>query len=161
MSLHLYPQRIYWDGRAAVCQPIAPASGAFTQVSNYVRPMMAFQGGTGVTTIIIRKMGAIIPESKPQAVIYAPAASGTVTVDSSIGDAVHIIMPAGNITMAAPTNARIGKRLDVTVLQDSGGSRTITWNAADGTGGANTVGATSFVYNGTNWVQVGGALAFA
>jgi hypothetical protein len=41
------------------------------------------------------------------------------------------------------------------------GGRTITWNAAfkkaaDGAGTANQKGATSFVYDGTNWVQVGG-----
>lgn len=158
----------YEDGDVLLLdtQPLPPPSGGFTEIRNYVRPWMSFRGGTGVAVIKIRSMGAYAPESAQQGMIYAPAASGTVTVDASLGDSVHIIMPAGNITMAAPANPRVGKRLDVSILQDSGGSRTITWNgafkkAADGAGGANGVGVTSFLYNGANWVQVGGALAFA
>lgn len=154
------------DVLTMVVPPIAPPSGGFTQVTNYLRTHMAFRAGTGTVTIRILQLGALIPESKPQRMLYAPAAAGTVTVDASMGNAAHVVMPAGNITIAAPTNPRNGTRLEFSITQDAIGGRTITWNAAfkkaaDGAGGAAGVGATSFVYNGTNWVQIGGALAFA
>lgn len=44
--------------------------------------------------------------------------------------------------------------------------RAITWNAAfkkaaDGAGTASQRGATRFIYDGTNWLQTGGALVWA
>lgn len=72
----------------------------------------------------------------------------------------------GNLTINAPTNPRTGAMLVFGFTQDATGGRTITWNAVfknvtDGTGAPNQKGATSFVYDGANWVQVGGALAWA
>lgn len=72
----------------------------------------------------------------------------------------------GNVTVAAPLNPAVGKILIMSFTQDGTGSRTITWNAAfslagaNGAGTANQVGITTFVYNGTKWLQSGGALAF-
>ena len=72
----------------------------------------------------------------------------------------------GNLTISAPSNPRTGGMLVFAFTQDVTGGRTITWNAAfkkaaDGAGTANQKGATSFVYDGTNWVQVGGGLGWA
>lgn len=159
---------VYQDGDilTMVCQPIAPPSGGFTQVTNYFRATLAFRAGTGAVTLRILETGVLVPEGKVQAQITAPAAAGTATLDASLGQSVQVIMPAGNITIAAPLNPQPRQRLDIAIKQDGVGSRTITWNAAfkksaDGAGGANAVGATSFIYDGTNWAQIGGALAFA
>ena len=57
---------------------------------------------------------------------YTPAGAGTATLDCS-ADNVHLItMPAGNITIAV-SNATAGQFFFVRILQDSGGSRTVTW----------------------------------
>ena len=57
---------------------------------------------------------------------YTPSASGTATLTLAT-DNVHLItMPAGNITIALDS-ASAGQFFFVRVLQDSGGSRTVTW----------------------------------
>lgn len=56
----------------------------------------------------------------------APSAAGTATLDLSLGNDFEITMPAGNITIAV-TNATVGQKFIVSILQDSGGSRTVTW----------------------------------
>lgn len=71
----------------------------------------------------------------------------------------------GNLTINPPANPRTGAMLVFTFAQDATGGRTITWNAvfkkaADGTGTGNQKAGTSFVYDGANWVQVGGALTW-
>lgn len=57
---------------------------------------------------------------------YTPAAAGTATLDLSKGNIHHITMPAGNITIAI-SNATAGQCFIVRILQDSVGSRTVTW----------------------------------
>ena len=57
---------------------------------------------------------------------YTPSAAGTATLDLSKGNIHHITMPAGNITIAL-SNATTGQVFLVRILQDSGGSRTVTW----------------------------------
>lgn len=71
----------------------------------------------------------------------------------------------GNTTIGAPIGARAGMELTFVFAQDATGSRTVTWNAvfkasANGAGAASTFGSTTFVFNGTNWVQDAGALTF-
>lgn len=71
----------------------------------------------------------------------------------------------GNTTIAAPTGGKVGQRLRYVFKQDGTGGRTITWPSnmkagANGAGTANQVGATDFVFDGTNWIQVGGVLTF-
>lgn len=146
--------------------PTTAPSGSFTQATNYVRPWLRYTAGTSTVTLRILESGCLVPETTPQVQSVTPAAAGTVTVDASLGEVVNVQLPAGNITMAAPTNAKVGALLTFNIAQDGTGGRTITWNAAfkkaaDGVGGASGVGSTSFRYNGANWVQTGGALAFA
>jgi hypothetical protein len=57
---------------------------------------------------------------------YTPSASGTATLDLSLSNQHYITMPAGNITIAL-SNATVNQIFLVTITQDSGGSRTVTW----------------------------------
>lgn len=92
--------------------------------------------------------------------------AATITPTVEFADTKVIVASlTGNLTVGAPVGARAGMRLSFTFLQDATGGRTITWNAvfaatANGAGTSNQVGATSFVYTGTRWVQESGALAF-
>lgn len=89
-------------------------------------------------------------------------------VPTIVGASTHIQVGVltGNITIAAPTGSfAVGSRLSFGFTQDGTGGRTITWNAvfaftANGAGTANQKAATEFVYDGSRWVQYGGALAF-
>lgn len=62
----------------------------------------------------------------PIAETYTPSAAATATLDLALSNEHRITMPAGNITIALsnPTNAQ---KFIVTITQDSGGSRTVTW----------------------------------
>lgn len=75
---------------------------------------------------------------------------------------------AGNRTLAAPTNGTTGQFISILVIQDSTGSRTLTWNAvyefASDTAPTLTTTANLgdvfvFRYNGTKWIEVGRNLA--
>lgn len=55
-----------------------------------------------------------------------PSAAGTATCDLSLGNVFFITMPAGNITIAL-SNATTGQAFVIRILQDGGGSRTVTW----------------------------------
>lgn len=57
---------------------------------------------------------------------YTPAGAGTATLDLSKGNVQHITMPAGNIAIAI-SNGSVGQCFIVRILQDSSGSRTVTW----------------------------------
>lgn len=76
-----------------------------------------------------------------------------------------ILQPSANLTINAPTSARKGDELDITIMHPAGGAVTVTWDAvfkkaADGTATAASSGSTRFAYDGTKWVQKGGALAY-
>lgn len=57
---------------------------------------------------------------------YTPSAAGTATLDLSKGNIHHITMPAGNITIAL-SNGTAGQCFIIRILQDSSGSRTVSW----------------------------------
>lgn len=59
-------------------------------------------------------------------VTYVPAAAGTATLNLTTGNLHSITMPAGNITIAL-SNATTGQIFEVSITQDSVGSRTVTW----------------------------------
>lgn len=94
------------------------------------------------------------------------AYAGTITPKAGLGRTIRVGTLTGNTTIAAPLYPLKGQRLTFVFTQDGTGGRTITWNAvfkkaADGAGTANKKGATTFEYDGTNWMQVSGALTFA
>ena len=75
---------------------------------------------------------------------------------------------AGNRTLNAPTSGTTGQFISILVIQDSTGSRTLTWNAvyefASDTAPTLTTTANLgdvfvFRYNGTKWIEVGRNLA--
>lgn len=57
---------------------------------------------------------------------YTPGAGGTATLDLTKGNVHYITMPAGNITIAI-TGGVAGQFFQIRILQDAGGSRTVTW----------------------------------
>jgi len=57
---------------------------------------------------------------------YSPAGGATVTLNLNVSRHHDIIMPAGNITIAVEGEAN-GMVFTVRILQDGGGSRTVTW----------------------------------
>lgn len=96
-----------------------------------------------------------------QSLAYAAA----ITVDASKGERIVVGALTGALTINAPTNPQLGAALEFAFLQDGTGGRVITWNAAfkkaaDGAGTANQRASTRYLYDGTNWIQQGGALAW-
>lgn len=59
-------------------------------------------------------------------ITYAPVAAATAIIDLTQSNVNHITMPAGNITLAV-SGQRSGQCFIVRILQDSSGSRTVTW----------------------------------
>ena len=57
---------------------------------------------------------------------YTPSGGGTATLDLSLANINYVTMPAGNVTIAL-SSATTGQVFMVRILQDSGGSRTVTW----------------------------------
>jgi hypothetical protein len=127
--------------------------------------------GTGITLqnkqrLLIYADGTNIVPQKGLGHVQLLAYAASITVNAQDGDRVIIGALTGGLTLNAPTNGYRGQTLTFYFLQDGTGGRTITWNAAfrkaaDGAGAANQKGITMFLYDGTEWVQFGGALAFA
>lgn len=119
--------------------------------------------GSSITGYTDRRLSFIAPQQSPdiQSVAYAAA----IDTDALAGQVVIVGQLTGNITVNAPTNPSVGAKLTYVFEQDGTGSRVVTWNAVfntptDSGGAAGETGAVTFVYNGTSWVQVGGALAW-
>jgi len=95
-----------------------------------------------------------------------PDPAGTVTPDFSLGLTLPIQMPAGNITIASAINAQSGDTFTLFIIQDSIGTRTVTW----GSGWkksitlsvtANAKDSLTFRFDGTNNEQIGSVLAIS
>ncbi len=99
------------------------------------------------------------PES--QSIAYAAA----ITPDANLGRVIIVGALTGALTVNAPNNTRAGDVLIFHFTQDATGSRVVTWNgayrkAADAAGGAGQKGSTAFFHDGTDLVQIGGALTW-
>jgi hypothetical protein len=57
---------------------------------------------------------------------YTPSSASTATLDCSTANDHRITMPAGNITIAL-SNVLVGQKFTVSITQDGGGGRTVTW----------------------------------
>lgn len=77
-----------------------------------------------LTTPIISK--PVMSATNPTAQTYTPAGAGTATLDLSLSNQHYITMPAGNITIAL-TNDTNNQVFMISVTQDGGGSRLVTW----------------------------------
>lgn len=62
----------------------------------------------------------------PSFVTLSPAIGATATLDLSLYNWFKIAMPAGNVTLAL-SNPTVGQPFVIEILQDGGGSRTVTW----------------------------------
>ncbi len=82
-----------------------------TSVLTYDKNTTKFDIGSGFSTTSIS---------------YTPSIGGTATLDLNLANEHRIQMPAGNITIAL-SNATDAQKFMVSVTQDSGGSRTVTW----------------------------------
>lgn len=77
-----------------------------------------------ITTPTITK--PVMNATNPTAQTYTPAGAGTATLDLSLANQHFITMPAGNITIAL-SNDTNNQNFLISITQDSGGSRTVTW----------------------------------
>lgn len=68
----------------------------------------------------------VLNATNPTAQTYTPSAAGTATLDLSLANQHYITMPAGNITIAL-SNDTSNQPFVISITQDSGGSRTVTW----------------------------------
>jgi hypothetical protein len=98
----------------------------------------------------------------PYAASITPVASKNLTV-------INVGVLTGPMTVAPVTGVSatvgIGKQLIFMLQQDATGGRVVTWDAsfskaADAGGTANQYGVTKYVWNGTKWLQIGGALTY-
>jgi hypothetical protein len=149
---------VYNATAGAFTLTVKTASGTGVAVTQGKRAIL-YADGTNVVGALTDP--AQLPTGAAQSVPYAPS----ITPDAALGERVIVGTLSGNLTINTPTNSRTGGMLTFSFAQDPTGGRTITWNAAfkkaaDGAGTANQKGATTFVYDGANWVQVSGALAW-
>lgn len=77
-----------------------------------------------LTTPTITK--PVMSATNPTAQTYSPSAAATATLDLALSNMHFITMPAGNITIAL-SNDTSNQPFVISILQDSGGSRTVTW----------------------------------
>jgi len=87
----------------------------------------------------------------------------TISWDMSTQSVAKVTL-GGNRTLSAPTNSSTGQFCSLNVIQDSTGSRTLTWNAvfefaSDTAPTLTTTGSKGdlfvFRYNGSKWLEVG------
>ena len=87
----------------------------------------------------------------------------TITWNAETQDVCKVTL-GDNRTLAAPTNGSTGQFISILVIQDSTGSRTLTWNAVyefkDDTAPTLTTTASKgdvfiFRYNGSKWLEMG------
>lgn len=95
-----------------------------------------------------------------------PVASATLTPDLSSGQMWVIQMPAGNITVANPINMLAGDLLTFIIIQDSVGTRMVTWGSSFKklltlSTLANSRDSVTYRFDGANWNQIGSTLAIA
>lgn len=95
----------------------------------------------------------------PQAIAYA----ASITPNPHLGDIITVGTLTGNIAVGAPVNPVLGQRFTINYTSDATPGRTITYNAVFKTSAipistASAKASQNFVYDGTNWIQTGGAL---
>lgn len=82
--------------------------------------------GTGATITTPTITKPVMNATNPSAQTYSPSSAGTATLDLSLANEHRITMPAGNITIAL-TNDTNAQKFIISILQDSTGSRIVTW----------------------------------
>ncbi len=91
--------------------------------------------------------------------------AATIAIDPANGTDYEVTL-GGNRTVGAPSTPVTGQRINLVVIQDVTGGRTLAWNAVFKQGWsdignvANARASISFVYDGTNWNQIGAQNAY-
>ncbi len=83
-------------------------------------------GNTYINSSQVEADKLIIGTGRSIPVSHTPGVAGTATLNLAVGTVHDITMPAGNITIAV-SNEQNGHIFTVRILQDSVGSRTVTW----------------------------------
>lgn len=89
---------------------------------------------SGETNVDLRLSGKgtgkvhVVSGSYGDVTAYTPAGAGTATIACKTSNFHSITMPAGNITIAFADDA-VGQCFVIDIIQDAGGSRTVTWPA--------------------------------
>lgn len=92
-------------------------------------PIVAAQGETNIDLKLAAKGTGKLHNttgSYGDITAYSPAGAGTATLTLNTSNIHTITMPAGNITIAV-SNSGVGQSFMINIVQDSGGSRTVTW----------------------------------
>lgn len=92
-------------------------------------PLIAASGETNVDLRVSGKgTGKVhnISSTYGNITTYSPSVAGTATLTLNTSNIHTINMPAGNITIAL-SNESVGQCFIVNIVQDGGGSRTVTW----------------------------------
>lgn len=97
---------------ATTFAPVISATGDDTNID-----LQLVAKGTG--KVLIDSVYGVVTTS-------TPSGGGTATLNLATSNRHFITMPAGNITIAL-SNASVGQVFIIRILQDSGGSRTVTW----------------------------------
>lgn len=113
--------------------------GATASAVNYVKitnaitgtagPIVAADGETNVDLIVAAKGTGKVHHTfgtYGNITAYSPSGAGTATLTLNTSNIHTITMPAGNITIAL-SNEGVGQCFIINIIQDSVGSRTVTW----------------------------------
>ncbi len=125
---------------AASESTVTPAVGSITGLGTGVATFLATPSSANLASAVTDETGSgalvfgtnptiakpVMSATNPTAQTYSPAGAGTATLDLSLSNQHYITMPAGNITIAL-SNDTNNQVFLVSITQDSGGSRTVTW----------------------------------
>src|SRR3990167_1225780 len=119
---------IYNDYNGGITNANISASAAIaTSKINATFPTGTIVGTTDTQTLTNKTLTKPTIDGSIQGTAsYTPSAGGTATLNLSADNIHYITMPAGNITIAL-SNDSVGQVFEIRILQDSGGSRTVTW----------------------------------
>ncbi len=119
---------------------ITPAVGSSTGLGTGVATFLATPTSANLASALTDETGSgaavfgtnptiakpVMNATNPTAQTYSPSIGGTATLDLSLSNQHYVTFPAGNITLAL-SNDTNNQIFYVTLTQDSGGSRTVTW----------------------------------
>ena len=101
--------------------------GSVSSINDYGTGNLELQrGGTAVLSIV---SGGVSLSGGAASNITALSDGGTITIDMATA-CHHSVTLGGNRTFAAPSNQVVGQSGSIFISQDSGGSRTATFNSA-------------------------------
>jgi hypothetical protein len=109
-----------WDVDAAASQTLAGlASTNFARVS---------RSATEITNAtVVQNVFTGVTNVHPYTTLTLPGSS-TITLDPTMGDSQRITL-TGNYSIGASANTQDGSAIDLSIIQDGTGGRTLTWNA--------------------------------